>query len=130
MAWQLSEKEMLAVLALGAAERYAYFIKKATDESRLWSLWKDGWALAADDTGHQVVPVWPHQNYATICASGEWLGHVAKEIDLNTWLERWLPGIKSDNRFVAIFPTPDDRGAVVDSVRLSADLKEELENYR
>jgi hypothetical protein len=127
--WELREKEISAVSALGAAERYEYFVKKVADEQRLWSLWKDGWVLATDDAGREVVPVWPHQDYASLCANGEWSGHVAKEIDLDAWMDRWLPGIGRDNRLVAIFPTPDDKGAVVDSQRLSADLEEELENY-
>lgn len=129
VAWELREKEMSAVSALGAAERYTYFVKKVADEKRMWSLWKDGWVLAADDAGHQVVPVWPHQNYAAMCANGEWSGYTAKEIELGAWIERWLPGIERDNRLVAIFPTPDDKGAVVDSKRLAADLEQELENY-
>lgn len=129
MAWELREMEMAAVSALGAAERYTYFVKKVADESRLWSLWNDGWILAADDSGHQIVPVWPHQNFAALCANDEWSGYTAKEIDLETWMERWLPGIEGDNRLIAIFPTPDDKGIVVDSKYLAADLEEELERY-
>lgn len=129
MVWKLHEKEMSSVIALSAADRYAYFVKKVADENRLWSLWKDGWALAADDAGHQVIPVWPHENYAAACSSGDWAGHIAKEIDLDVWIERWLPGIEKDNRLIAIFPTPDDKGAVVESGRLSADLEEETSNY-
>jgi hypothetical protein len=129
VAWEPREKEMSAVNKLGAADRYAYFVKKVADENRLWSLWKDGWALAADEAGHQVVPVWPHQNYAVACARGDWSEHVAKEIDLDAWMERWLPGIEKDSRLIAIFPTPDDKGAVVGSKRLAGDLEEEIANY-
>jgi hypothetical protein len=104
-------------------------VKRVADEDRLWSLWKDGWVLAADDAGHQVVPVWPHQNYASMCANGKWSGHSVKEIDLDAWMECLLPGIARDNRLVAVFPTPENKGAVVDAGRLAADLEEELKNY-
>jgi Protein of unknown function (DUF2750) len=129
VAWKLREIEMSSVTALCAADRYAYFVKKVADENRLWSLWKDGWVLALDEAGRQVIPVWPHQNYAVACSSGDWSGHTAKEIDLDVWIKRWLPGIKKDNRLIAVFPTPDDKGAVVESGRIGADLEEEMSNY-
>jgi len=129
MAWQLGEKEVLAVSALEGPERYAYFVKRVADEQRLWSLWNDGWVLAKDDAGRELVPVWPHQDYAALCAKGEWADHTPKEINLDAWIERWLPGIEGDNRLVAVFPTDENQGVVVDSRRLTSDLEQELEKY-
>jgi Protein of unknown function (DUF2750) len=129
MAWQLVEKEMLAISALEPVERYAYFVKRVTDEQRLWSLWNDGWVLATDDAGRELVPVWPHQYYANRCAEGEWSGSIPKEIGLDSWMERWLPGIDRDSRRIAIFPTSESKGVVVSAERLTFDLEEELENY-
>lgn len=129
MAWVLRESEKAAVSLLDGAARYEYFIKKVTDENRVWSLWKDGWVLAKDNDGHLVVPVWPHAQFAEMCANGDWSDHEARPIEMEAWLNRWLPGISRDSRFIAVFPTANDKGVVVDSERLAADLGEELQNY-
>ncbi|MFQ6048379.1 MAG: DUF2750 domain-containing protein [Phycisphaerae bacterium] len=51
--------------------------------------------LASDDAGRKLVPVWPHEKFAVVCANGIWAGYQAKAIDLDAWLERWIPGISS-----------------------------------
>ncbi len=55
--WELSEREIEAVVGLDAAQRYAHFIKRVADLELVWSLWQDGWALTGSDKNHQLVPV-------------------------------------------------------------------------
>ena len=129
MAWVLREAEMEAMTSVNGPTRYAYFIKKAADENQVWSLWKDGWSLAEDSNGQKLFPVWPHAKFAHMCAIGNWLDHEARPIEMQVWLDRWLPCISSENRFVAVFPTLNDNGLVLDSNRLAADLRDELQNY-
>lgn len=129
MAWKLREEERRAVLALDGPSRYNYFIKKAADENCVWSLWQNGWVLAEDADSRPVVPVWPHPQFAEICAAGVWVGHEPRQIDMEAWLDRWLPGIQRDGRLVAIFPAASDEGVIVEPGRLAEDLAEELQNY-
>jgi hypothetical protein len=129
MVWVLREPEKAAISSQDGVARYKYFIKKVADENQLWSLWKDGWVLAEDDKGRLVVPVWPHAQFAEMCASGDWIDHEARPIEMDAWLDRWLPGILSDNRLIAVFPTANDKGVVVGSEQLAADLRGELQNY-
>jgi hypothetical protein len=84
MSWLPTVKEIEAVLVLDGPKRYAHWIKKVADQQQVWSLWeRGGWALASDDGGRQVVPVWPHSEYAARCAQGEWSGYEAKSIALD-----------------------------------------------
>ncbi len=130
MAWIPTDREMASVLQLDGQKRYLYWIKKVADEEVVWSLWQEGgWALAGDDEGRQLVPVWPHQRYAALCAQDVWAGHAPKPIALDAWIERWIPGMERDGRLVAVFPTPEDRGVAVEPARLGADLREESANY-
>jgi hypothetical protein len=65
----MHDKEFESVLALSGSERYAYFVKRVADWAELWSLkTEDGWVLAGDDAGHELVPIWPHQRFAMACA--------------------------------------------------------------
>jgi hypothetical protein len=129
MSWTPTEKEIQSLISLPGEKRYEYLIKKVADQQEIWSLWQDGWALACDDTGHELVPVWPHSKYAELCATGQWTGYVAKKIDLTAWLERWISGIEKDKRLVAVFPTLSDKGMAVEPRRLESDLREELSQY-
>ena len=130
MAWVPSEKELVAVLELDDAKRYSYCIKKFADERILWGLWKEnGWAVFGDDLGREVVPVWPHARYAALCAIDELAGYTPKQIPLDPWLERWLPGMEKDGRLAAVFATPKKRAVVVPPSRMGMDLREELANY-
>jgi len=130
MSWTPSEKEIEAVLSLGAPERYEHCIKKIADQETVWSLWQDGgWALAGDEAGNQLVPIWPHQKYASLCALAEWAGYEPRQISLDAFLDRWIPGMERDNRLVAVFPTPKDKGVRAEPRRLESDLREELSRY-
>ena len=130
MNWLPNESEIKSVLLLKAPQRYVHWIKKVADEQQLWSLWQEGgWALAGDTTGRQLVPVWPHSKYAELCAEGPWAGYQPRSIALDAWLNRWIPGMEEDQRLVAVFPTPSDKGICVEPERLEQDLRAELANY-
>ena len=85
--------------------------------------------LAATDTAQEAIPVWPHERFASACRSGAWTATLPRSIALSDWMRKWLPGIKNDNRLVAVFPIPSDKGIVVASDRLMTDLKAEMSLY-
>lgn len=129
MVWTLSQKEKTAVSACAGPQRYKYFISKVCDEERIWSLWSDGWSLARDVQGNRLVPVWPHRQYAEICARDQWEGYLAREIKMEEWLNRWIDGIKQDGCMIAVFPTADDSSLSVGPDKLVADLMKEFARY-
>jgi len=130
MPYNVSDKELVAVLGLPAPERYQYFVKRVADAEAVWSLvGTGGWVLLGDTENHEIVPVWPHERFALACASGDWSSNEPRFISLSEWMEAWLPGIARDDRLIAVFPTPDSKGPVVSAERLKADLEEELRNY-
>jgi hypothetical protein len=130
MTWLPTDEEIRSALGLDGPTRYRYFVKKAADAQQVWSLQRDDrWALAGDDAGHELVPVWPHEKFALLSAAGKWAGYEATAIDLDAWLVRWIPGMQKDSRLVAVFPTPQDKGVAVEPRRLEADLREEMAQY-
>ena len=130
MSWKVNQKEFNALIVLEPPKRYAYFIKKAIDFEEIWSLKnRDGWVLMGDDEGHQIIPVWPHSRYASACAVEEWADTKAELISLDDWMQKWLPGIEKDERLIAIFPVPSNKGIVVSPKRLKTDLEAELSLY-
>jgi len=129
MTWTPSEKEIAAILASSAPKRYEHFIKRAADTESIWSLEHNGWAFLGDDKGHECIPVWPHSKYASLCAIGSWAHFQPQSIDMDAWLSNWIPGIAKDHRFIAVFPTPEYKGVVVEPKQLESDLRRELSKY-
>jgi len=127
MTWQINDREFQQVLMQPGAIRYKYFISRVADCNEVWSLRnQQGWIQAQDDNGRILFPVWPHPRYAQACASGPWQDCRPEAIELDAWLSRWLPGMKMDNRLIAVFPTPQSVGICVSPEHLEHDLRAEL----
>jgi hypothetical protein len=121
-------KKIENVLKLNSLDRYDYFIRKVADLEVVWGLFKDGWAMVSVDD-QQGIPFWPEAEFAALCASGEWAGFHAKEISVEDFIKKWLPGMNSDKRIASIFPTPDGKPSIVDPKVLQQHLSDELKQY-
>jgi Protein of unknown function (DUF2750) len=125
---EMNEKEFYSVIKLPATKRYEYFIKKVVDWEEVWGLYQDGWAMTKDDNGNLLIPFWPRKEFAQYCAIGEWEGYTPELIELDKFLNEWLPGIKKDGYKPSIFWNNYD-SAVMEVEVLLQDLKRELDNY-
>jgi Protein of unknown function (DUF2750) len=130
MGWDVNDEEFESVLALSANRRYEYFVKRAASHGELWGLRGDGgWVVAEDDEGNPYFPVWPHQRFAGACAEGPWRGEKPVAVEIDEWVEAWLPNLEKDGMHVAVFQTPDDLGVGIAPERLKRDLETELEQF-
>ena len=124
----LNNKEIEAVSILPASKRYEYFIKKVADYEEVWGLFDDGWAISEDDHGNHLIPFWPKKEFAILCAVDEWKNYKAEQIELEDFMQEWLPGMKADGIKPSIFWNNVD-SAVLDIDTIILDLKNELKNY-
>ena len=130
MTWKLEPKELEGVLNLAALERYAYFVKRCADWEKVWGLRDDsGWVTAEDDDGRILMPIWPHMEYARVCATDEWGTANPASIELHEWVAEWLPDLEQRRHLVAVFPIPTGKGVAVEPGRLGRDLEEEIALY-
>ena len=125
--YQINSKEIESVVSLSGPERYSYFIKRVVDLEKVWSLRnKEGWGLASDSIGNEVVPVWSHVEYAKLCINDEWRNCLPEAINLQEWMDKWIPGMIKDRRKVGVFPTIVSKGVVINPEKLRDDLNDEL----
>ncbi|HYE20382.1 MAG TPA: DUF2750 domain-containing protein [Tepidisphaeraceae bacterium] len=132
MPYAMHDKEYANVVALRDVDRYAYACAKFVDWREVWSLRNaGGWVLAGDDDGREGVPVWPHPRFAQDCATGRWDGCVPAAIPVQDWMDKWLPGMERDNRYVATFPLPgaSTRAIQVEPAAHREHLSDELAKY-
>jgi hypothetical protein len=128
--YRLTEKEFDAISCLDGPDRYSHFVKRVSDWQRVWGLKNEsGWVTAGDDNGNNGIPFWPHPDYASACATGEWSGNHPASIEVHEFVDSWLPNMEKDGVQVTVFPTASLKGVMVHAAQLQADLSEELEQY-
>jgi hypothetical protein len=123
----INKKEVESVIKLSAAKRYDYFIKKVADTTKIWGLYSNGWALSGDIELNKILPLWPDKVYAELCANSEWDGYVAESIDVHDFIEKYIESLELDSIKIAIFYTPEDKGAIIPHKNLKEDLKGALQ---
>ncbi len=118
-----SQDRMQAVLRLPAARRYAYFLQRVAESGEVWGLDGEGWALALDDAGRDVLPLWPAPEFAALCATRLWAGFQPRAIKLQELLENVLPQLEEEGMPVGIFFTPEGQGHPVSAGELIEALR-------
>lgn len=125
----LNEKEIQAILSLNGRKRYNYFIKFVSDMEKVWGLYQDGWALVSDENSSVKFPLWPAKEYASLCSTNEWTSYKPKSINMDEFIDTLIPLLLKDHIGIAIFPTPESKGVIVDCTELKGDLDRELSRY-
>lgn len=125
----VNDKEIAAVSALSRDKRLNYFIKRVADFYRIWGIDDAGWVLAATKEETEVFQVWPFPEFATPCCTGEWAGCVPQSIDLDDFMESYLPDFREKGILLGVFYTPAENGVLLTADELRDLLEAELENY-
>ena len=79
-------------------------------------LFDNGWVISEDDNGNSLIPFWPKKAFTDFCAVDEWKNYEAEQIELEEFIQEWLPGMKSDGIKPSIFWNN------IDSVVLDIDI--------
>lgn len=113
MSKSLSHDEFHAISGSSADERYDYFVDAVIQWQQVWTLSSDKGTVLMSSEGEDCLPVWPHSDFASQWATGDWSDCSPMSIDLPAWLERWLPGLEEDGLVIAVFPGTEEEGIVV-----------------
>ena len=113
-----SQERLQAVLRLPAARRYSYFLQRVVESGEVWGLDGEGWALALDDSGRDVLPLWPAPEFAALCATRLWSGFQPRALRLKDLVENVLPQLEEEGMPVGIFFTPEGQGHSVSAREL------------
>ena len=121
--------EIEETMKMEPQKRYEYFIKKVVDYEEVWSLSNDeGWVSSKGDDGGLRLNFWPTKEHADLCAVKEWKGSTAESIELEDFIENWLPGMKKDGINASIFYNNVDSIALP-LKKILEDIESELDNY-
>ncbi len=124
MGYELGDREYEALLTTPAAKRYDHFVNRAADWGEVWLLKRgeSDWAITRSDDG-AALAVWPHRRYAEACAVGEWDDREPAMVDVDAFLDDFVPHLVDDDMAVTVFPRADGGGMVVAPRKLRSDLE-------
>ena len=100
--------EFKTAIDLTAMERYEYFIDNILVTGEVWGLYEKGWVMAMDDDNTECMPFWPGKDFAEYCAVDEWEGAEPKMIQLEEFINKWMPLLEKDHVKPSIFPNNVD----------------------
>lgn len=122
MTQEMSEARLQAVWALPPERRHAWFVQRVRESGEAWGLYSNGWALAQDAQGNDVLPLWPGPAFAQRCATRMWAAYVPRRVTLAELLEEMLPELAAEGIPVGVFFNPDGEGWPVAAQELGAQL--------
>jgi hypothetical protein len=122
MTQEMSDARLQAVLELPPARRHAWFLQRVRESGEAWGLYAEGWALAFDDEGRDVLPLWPTSTTARLCATHLWEGFEPRLIPLSHLLEELLPDLAEEGIPIGVFFTPQGQGWPLTAAELRAQL--------
>ncbi len=120
-------------LAAASKERHERFVRRVIAAREVWGLKsEDGWACAASTADgsedRSVMPFWSDRAYAKQCAKEDWSHYEPTPIPLELFLERWLPGMESDDCIVGTNWNGHLCGYEIAPPDLKQEIERELEN--
>jgi hypothetical protein len=132
---ELHPKKLSSIAKLTSEDRCDYFIRKVADFEILWGLYgNSGWA-SSEIHGEIVMPVWPEEDFAILCATNSWDALTPKKIELSDFLDKWIPNKLNQYRYFGVFPVNgsdpiDVRSKLLKPDELGKMLLQELEQYK
>lgn len=89
----------------------------------------DNWALVASSDNEQidVIPFWSDEKLAEALCSGEWDVYKPVAIEMEEFLDDWLPGMHSDLLMVGVNWNPDLEGQELEPLDLLEEFEVELD---
>ncbi|WP_420840945.1 DUF2750 domain-containing protein [Hymenobacter busanensis] len=76
-----------------------------------------------------MLPFWPEEAFAQAYAVEEWNGYKPAKIELQQFIEKWLPGMITHDQLVGVFPNLMRQAIEVSPQYLPDALNQELEQY-
>jgi len=122
--------EPLQPLADDYEENLDRFVVEAIESGVVWGLAtaEGDWALVDSERSSdiEVMPFWSDRRLAQALCNGEWAVYAPVAIDLEEFLDDWLPGLHSDVVLVGVNWDEQLVGEEYEPLDLSEELEADL----
>lgn len=105
------------------------FVVEGLEQGCIWGLQgPEGWALCASEHHEDmdVIPLWSQEQFARIHCVEDWSEYRPVAIDINEFLEEWLPGMHDDVLLVGVNWNQDLEGDEIEPLDLLEEFESEM----
>jgi hypothetical protein len=107
-------------------ERVQYFLTRTLESEEIWGLADtQGWVLHEEE-GKSILPLWPYRQFANECIDAVSLE--AQSTSLDHFVESILHKLVVQEIQVELWPTPRQRGVLLDATELQATFHSLMES--
>jgi len=107
------------------------FIVEALTQGCVWGLeGPEGWALCASEQSDEtdVMPFWSQESFAKAHCQDDWSEYKPVAVDLNEFLDDWLPGMHEDVILIGINWDENLEGEEYEPLDLLQEFEEEMQD--
>lgn len=126
----MNENTSVEPLGDDLTENFDRFIVESMENGCVWGLeGPDGWALSASEAHEDVnvMPFWSQESFAQVHCKDDWESYQAVAIDLEEFLEEWLPGMHEDVMLVGVNWNSELEGEEVEPIDLLEEFESEMD---
>jgi hypothetical protein len=128
MKFKPSNTELLELDSYDANERLHFFLTRTIESEEVWGLSNpSGWVMK-DSDDQTILPAWPYEQMAKICAVNEWQNYKPGAVSLEHFVYTLLPVMVEQNIKVEILPTTNQPGNLLDAEELASIFEGMLES--
>ena len=109
---QLTETQINAINGMTDEVRYNHIVSQMRKNEVVWTLSDDRGCLVVDTGEEPCIVLFSHKELAELWAEGDYSDCKGLAIDLDAFLERWVPGMTKDGFFVALQPNLESESMV------------------
>jgi hypothetical protein len=108
----LTETQINAINGMTDQVRYNHLISQAKKNDTMWTLGDTNGVLLIDTGDEKCIVLFSHEQMAEQWAAIDHPECKAMGVELQPFIEKWVPGMVKDNFFVALQPNLDGEGFV------------------
>ena len=121
-----SNSSSIAHTIVSPKEQYKQFMDAIISQTKLYSLYSDGWALCATPSGQKTLAVWQTRGMAQLLIRDKWEKYHVEEIELIPFIDEVIPYIRQHNTHLSLNLTPEGQNVLVSGRQFLIDLKNYL----
>lgn len=112
-------------------KNYQMFLEDAIDSGEVWGIAQGDdenaeFALcgSAEDDAVDVMPFWSRESFAKAACADEWSVYQPRAIDVDDFIDNWLPGMQKDGLLTGVNWNKELEGVEIEPLELALDLLE------
>lgn len=121
--YQRKSSTSIANSIIPPQQQYKIFIETIVNQTKVYGLYHDGWALCSTPSGQQTLPMWQSRGLAQLVIRDKWASYQIEEVSIVQFVEHIIPYIRQQKTHLSLNLGPDGQNVLVSGRQFLIDLK-------